>query len=579
MAKIKANEALVRALQAWDIDHLYGIPGDSIDAVVDNLRTVRDAFKFYHVRHEEVASLAAASYTKMTGKIGVALSIGGPGVVHLLNGMYDAKLDGVPQLILAGQTNSSLLGTKAFQETNITDMVLDVSVYSHQIQKGDNVFEVVNEAIRTAYEKKGVAVVICPNDLLNDKIKDTTHKAVDTMRPKAPSPKPRAVKKAAKLINKSKKPVMLVGVGAQNAREELREFVEAAKIPVIHTLPAKTVIPDDHPYSIGNLGKIGTKTSYQTMQDADLLIMVGTNYPYVDYLPKKNIKAIQIDTNPEIIGHRFDINVGIVGDSKVALHQLTETIKHVPKRAFLDKTLERKAVWDKWMDQDMRNESSPIRPERLMRSISEYKNDDAIFSIDVGTSTVWSTRYLNLSVNNKFIISSWLGTMGCGLPGAIAAKIAYPKRQAIAIVGDGAFQMVMQDFATAVQYDLPMTIFVMNNKQLSFIKYEQQAAGELEYAIDFSDMNHAKFAEAAGGKGYVLKDPNLIDDVVQAALAENQPTIVDVHVDPNAAPLPGKIVNDEALGYGKWAYRSVTEDKHLDLDQIPPISVAVKRFL
>ena len=389
MAKIKANEALVRALQAWDIDHLYGIPGDSIDAVVDNLRTVRDAFKFYHVRHEEVASLAAASYTKMTGKIGVALSIGGPGVVHLLNGMYDAKLDGVPQLILAGQTNSSLLGTKAFQETNITDMVSDVSVYSHQIQKGDNVFEVVNEAIRTAYEKKGVAVVICPNDLLNDKIKDTTHKAVDTMRPKAPSPKPRAVKKAAKLINKSKKPVMLVGVGAQNAREELREFVEAAKIPVIHTLPAKTVIPDDHPYSIGNLGKIGTKTSYQTMQDADLLIMVGTNYPYVDYLPKKNIKAIQIDTNPEIIGHRFDINVGIVGDSKVALHQLTETIKHVPKRAFLDKTLERKAVWDKWMDQDMRNESSPIRPERLMRSISEYKNDDAIFSIDVGTSTVW----------------------------------------------------------------------------------------------------------------------------------------------------------------------------------------------
>lgn len=579
MAKIKANEALVRALQAWDIDHLYGIPGDSIDAVVDNLRTVRDAFKFYHVRHEEVASLAAASYTKMTGKIGVALSIGGPGVVHLLNGMYDAKLDGVPQLILAGQTNSSLLGTKAFQETNITDMVSDVSVYSHQIQKGDNVFEVVNEAIRTAYEKKGVAVVICPNDLLNDKIKDTTHKAVDTMRPKAPSPKPRAVKKAAKLINKSKKPVMLVGVGAQNAREELREFVEAAKIPVIHTLPAKTVIPDDHPYSIGNLGKIGTKTSYQTMQDADLLIMVGTNYPYVDYLPKKNIKAIQIDTNPEIIGHRFDINVGIVGDSKVALHQLTETIKHVPKRAFLDKTLERKAVWDKWMDQDMRNESSPIRPERLMRSISEYKNDDAIFSIDVGTSTVWSTRYLNLSVNNKFIISSWLGTMGCGLPGAIAAKIAYPKRQAIAIVGDGAFQMVMQDFATAVQYDLPMTIFVMNNKQLSFIKYEQQAAGELEYAIDFSDMNHAKFAEVAGGKGYVLKDPNLIDDVVQAALAENQPTIVDVHVDPNAAPLPGKIVNDEALGYGKWAYRSVTEDKHLDLDQIPPISVAVKRFL
>ncbi|HDE0064486.1 TPA: pyruvate oxidase [Staphylococcus aureus] len=579
MAKIKANEALVKALQAWDIDHLYGIPGDSIDAVVDSLRTVRDQFKFYHVRHEEVASLAAAGYTKLTGKIGVALSIGGPGLIHLLNGMYDAKMDNVPQLILSGQTNSTALGTKAFQETNLQKLCEDVAVYNHQIEKGDNVFEIVNEAIRTAYEQKGVAVVICPNDLLTEKIKDTTNKPVDTSRPTVVSPKYKDIKKAVKLINKSKKPVMLIGVGAKHAKDELRAFVEAAKIPVVHSLPAKTILPDDHPYSIGNLGKIGTKTSYQTMQDADLLIMVGTNYPYVDYLPKKNIKAIQIDTNPKNIGHRFNINVGIVGDSKIALHQLTENIKHVAERPFLNKTLERKAVWDKWMEQDKNNNSKPLRPERLMASINKFIKDDAVISADVGTATVWSTRYLNLGVNNKFIISSWLGTMGCGLPGAMAAKIAYPNRQAIAIAGDGAFQMVMQDFATAVQYDLPLTVFVLNNKQLAFIKYEQQAAGELEYAVDFSDMDHAKFAEAAGGKGYTIKSASEVDAIVEEALAQDVPTIVDVYVDPNAAPLPGKIVNEEALGYGKWAFRSITEDKHLDLDQIPPISVAAKRFL
>ncbi|HDJ4303828.1 TPA: pyruvate oxidase [Staphylococcus aureus] len=526
MAKIKANEALVKALQAWDIDHLYGIPGDSIDAVVDSLRTVRDQFKFYHVRHEEVASLAAAGYTKLTGKIGVALSIGGPGLIHLLNGMYDAKMDNVPQLILSGQTNSTALGTKAFQETNLQKLCEDVAVYNHQIEKGDNVFEIVNEAIRTAYEQKGVAVVICPNDLLTEKIKDTTNKPVDTSRPTVVSPKYKDIKKAVKLINKSKKPVMLIGVGAKHAKDELREFIEMTKIPVIHSLPAKTILPDDHPYSIGNLGKIGTKTSYQTMQEADLLIMVGTNYPYVDYLPKKNIKAIQIDTNPKNIGHRFNINVGIVGDSKIALHQLTENIKHVAERPFLNKTLERKAVWDKWMEQDKNNNSKPLRPERLM-----------------------------------------------------ASKIAYPNRQAIAIAGDGAFQMVMQDFATAVQYDLPLTVFVLNNKQLAFIKYEQQAAGELEYAVDFSDMDHAKFAEAAGGKGYTIKSASEVDAIVEEALAQDVPTIVDVYVDPNAAPLPGKIVNEEALGYGKWAFRSITEDKHLDLDQIPPISVAAKRFL
>lgn len=372
---------------------------------------------------------------------------------------------------------------------------------------------------------------------------------------------------------------MIIGMGTQHAKEELREFIEAAKIPVIHTLPAKTILPDDHPYSIGNLGKIGTKTSYQTIQDADLLIMAGTNYPYVDYLPKKNIKAIQIDTNEANLGHRFNINVGILGDSKVAFHQLTENIKHVAKRQFLDKTLERKAVWDKWMEQDKNNNKSPLRPERLMKAINANLKDDAIISADVGTATVWSTRYLNLSVNNKFIISSWLGTMGCGLPGAMAAKIAYPNRQTVAIAGDGAFQMVMQDFATAVQYDLPMTVFVLNNKQLSFIKYEQQAAGELEYAIDFSDMDHAKFAEAAGGKGYVVRDASRLDDIVEEAMAQDVPTIVDVHVDPNAAPLPGKIVNEEALGYSRWAYRSITEDKNLDFDQIPPISVAAKRFL
>lgn len=579
MAKIKANEALVKALQAWDIDHLYGIPGDSIDAVVDSLRTVRDQFKFYHVRHEEVASLAAAGYTKLTGKIGVALSIGGPGLIHLLNGMYDAKMDNVPQLILSGQTNSTALGTKAFQETNLQKLCEDVAVYNHQIEKGDNVFEIVNEAIRTAYEQKGVAVVICPNDLLTEKIKDTTNKPVDTSRPTVVSPKYKDIKKAVKLINKSKKPVMLIGVGAKHAKDELREFIEMTKIPVIHSLPAKTILPDDHPYSIGNLGKIGTKTSYQTMQEADLLIMVGTNYPYVDYLPKKNIKAIQIDTNPKNIGHRFNINVGIVGDSKIALHQLTENIKHVAERPFLNKTLERKAVWDKWMEQDKNNNSKPLRPERLMASINKFIKDDAVISADVGTATVWSTRYLNLGVNNKFIISSWLGTMGCGLPGAMASKIAYPNRQAIAIAGDGAFQMVMQDFATAVQYDLPLTVFVLNNKQLAFIKYEQQAAGELEYAVDFSDMDHAKFAEAAGGKGYTIKSASEVDAIAEEALAQDVPTIVDVYVDPNAAPLPGKIVNEEALGYGKWAFRSITEDKHLDLDQIPPISVAAKRFL
>ncbi|WP_398574430.1 pyruvate oxidase [Staphylococcus equorum] len=579
MKKIKANDALVKALKSWDIDHLYGIPGDSIDAVVDSLRTENNNIKFINVRHEEAASLTASSYTKVTGKIGVALSIGGPGIVHLLNGMYDAKMDNVPQLILAGQTDSTVLGTKAFQEINISKMVDDVTVYKHQISEKDkDIFGIVDEAIRTAYEKRGVAVLILPNNLLSRKVKNTTNQKVDTAPPARVVPKTRDIKKATQLINKSKRPVMLIGAGSKHAKDEVREFIEAAKIPSIITLPAKGILADAHPYNLGNLGKIGTKTSYQTIQDADLLIMLGTNYPYVDYLPKKNIKAIQIDKNPEAIGHRFDINVGIVGDTKLALQQLTDSVKHVVDRDFLNKTLERKATWDSWMAEDMTDESKPIRPERLMDAINHVRADNAIFSVDVGTATVWSTRYLNLTVNNKFIVSSWLGTMGCALPGALAAKFAYPDRQVVGITGDGGFEMMMQDFATAVQYNLPITIFVLNNEQLSFIKYEQQAAGELEYAINFTDIDLARFAESCGGIGYTLTDPHRIDEVVEEAMTQNSPTIVNVYVDETAVPLPGKIVKEEALSYGKWAYRSITEDKKLNLNELPPISTAIKHF-
>ena len=229
------------------------------------------------------------------------------------------------------------------------------------------------------------------------------------------------------------------------------------------------------------------------------------------------------------------------------------------------------------MEQD-KNNSKPLRPERLMASINKFIKDDAVISADVGTATVWSTLFKSWCEQqvHHFKLVRYNGLRSSRSYGI---KIAYPNRQAIAIAGDGAFQMVMQDFATAVQYDLPLTVFVLNNKQLAFIKYEQQAAGELEYAVDFSDMDHAKFAEAAGGKGYTIKSASEVDAIVEEALAQDVPTIVDVYVDPNAAPLPGKIVNEEALGYGKWAFRSITEDKHLDLDQIPPISVAAKRFL
>lgn len=581
MAKVKANMGLIRALEAWDIDHVYGIPGDSIDAVVDGLKTVESTIKFVHVRHEEVASLSAAAYTKLTGKIGVALGIGGPGAIHLLNGMYDAKMDNVPQLILAGQADSDKLGTKAFQEVDLPHLFEDVAVYNYQLKDSDapRIFDIVDEAIRTAYRKNGVAVLTLPNNILNTKIDtqfpDQVDRTIDTPQP-APA---HQIEQAAALLNKSKKPVVLVGLGAKHAKDEVKAFIEKAKIPTMVTLPAKTVVGDDHPYNLGNIGKIGTKPSYQALQNADLLIMIGTNYPYVDYLPKKDIAAIQIDRDTNAIGHRFNIDAPIVGDTKLALQALNEAIDSVEKRPFLNEMLEHKKTWEQWMQEDRANTGEPIRPERLMDAINKVITPNTVVAADVGTSTVWSTRYLNLGVNNHFIISSWLGTMGCALPTAIASRIAFPERPVIAISGDGAFEMIMQDFATAVQYRMPMVIFVLNNQELSFIKYEQQAAGELEYGISFSDMDFAKFAEICGGIGYTLKDPADVDAIVQTAVQQHKPVIVNVYVDPNAAPLPGKIVPEEAKNYAKWAYRSLTEDGKLALDEMPPMSTAAKRFL
>ena len=576
MAKIKANAALVQVLKNWQIDHVYGIPGDSIDKVVDALKTEEEAIKFYHVRHEEVAALSASSYAKLTGKIAVTLSIGGPGAIHLLNGMYDAKMDNVPMLVLAGQTDSDKLGTKFFQEVDLPALFEDVAVYNKQIESAENIHETVNEAIKTAYAKKGVAVLTIPSDILSGKIEDKVPRETYEFQNSVKYAEESEVRKAAELINNSEKPVVLTGVGAKDAKDELLDFIDHIDAPGVITLPAKGIIPDKHPNFMGNLGKIGTKPAFEATKDADLLILVGTNYPYVDYLPDKDIPCIQIDIKPSVIGNRFNVDVGLVGDTKNVLDSLTKESKKVNDRKFLKACQENMRTWNKWLEEDRTDDSMPIRPERLMAEIEKIATKDTVYSVDVGTSTVWSTRYLQLDHNNQFITSSWLGTMGCALPGAIASKIANPDKQAIAITGDGGLSMVMQDFVTAVLYKLPIIVVVLNNQELSFIKYEQQAAGELEYAIDLGDIDFARFADSCGGIGYNVSDVEDIAPTLEKAKRADKPVIVNVRVDPDAAPLPGKIVWDEARGYAKFEIITALEENRLE--KMPPLKTLIRRF-
>lgn len=575
MGKIKASEAVVKLFENWGIDHIYGIPGDSIDTMVEALRKKESKIKFYQVRHEEVASLAAAAYAKLTGKIGVCLAIGGPGAIHLLNGMYDAKMDHVPMLVLVGHIPSKLTGTDYFQEVNTVDLFKDVAVYNKEITSAESFPAVVNQAIRTAYQERGVAVLSIPDDIPLGEISENVPQMSTVFETKTPGLIENDLSEAVALINNASNPVILAGVGAKGAKKELKAFAERISAPVAVTLPGKGALPDEHPNFLGNIGKIGTKPAYEAMKSSDLLIMVGTDYPYAAYLPE-GAKCVQIDIDPVRIGKRYSVTVGIVGDAAQALAYLTEHTTPVSERPFLKTCQEKMAVWWKWMDEDKTNTKTPIAPQAVMKAIQSIAEDDAIFSADVGTATVWSTRYLHVT-NQDFIISAWLGTMGCGLPGAMAAKQAFPNRQAIAISGDGAFSMVMQDFVTAVKYKWPIIVVVLNNKELSFIKYEQQSAGQLNYGIDLQDIDYAKFAEACGGKGFRVEKFEDLQPAFEAAKESQVPVILDVAVDENAAPLPGKIVMDEAKGYAKFASKSVIENHKLE--KMPPMKDVVRRFL
>ncbi|MCO7176276.1 pyruvate oxidase [Sporolactobacillus kofuensis] len=576
MGKIKASEAVVQLFENWGINHIYGIPGDSINTMVEALRKEESKIKFYTVRHEEVASLAAAAYSKLTGKIGVCLAIGGPGAIHLLNGMYDAKMDHVPMLVLVGHIPARLTGTDYFQEVNTVELFKDVAVYNKDITSAESFPAVVNQAIRTAYQKRGVAVLSIPDDIVLGEISDNIPQLATVFEKKTPGLVQSDLDDAVRLINSANNPVILAGVGAKSAKKELKAFAERISAPVAVTLPGKGSLSDDHPNFIGNIGKIGTKPAYEAMKSADLLIMIGTDYPYAAYLPE-GAKCVQIDIDPVKIGKRYSVTVGVVGDAAEALSYLTDHTTPVADRPFLKTCQNKMSTWWKWMSEDQDNKKTPIAPEALMAGIESISEEDTIYSVDVGTSTVWSTRYLKVSEKQDFIVSAWLGTMGCGLPGAIAAKQAFPDRQAIAITGDGAFAMVMQDFVTAVTYKMPIIVVVLNNKQLAFIKYEQQSAGQLKYAVDFGDIDYAKFAEACGGVGYRVEKYEDLQPALEKAKASEVPVILDVVVDVDAAPLPGKIVMDEAKGYARFTAKSIAENHKLE--KMPPMKTVVRRFL
>ncbi|MGA9942402.1 MAG: thiamine pyrophosphate-dependent enzyme [Nitrososphaeraceae archaeon] len=551
---MRTADIVAEALLDWKVEVIFGLPGDGINGFMEALRRRKDKIKFILVRHEESAAFMACAYAKYTGKLGVCVATSGPGAIHLLNGLYDAKLDNTPVLSITGSTYSDLMNSNYQQDVNLLQLFSDVTVYNNMINRPEHAEMTVDIACRSALSLRGVSHLTIPIDVQEMKLKGrySRHKVpghTSDFYANITVPDRGLLEDAANILNSGRKIVLLVGQGALSAGDEVIQVAEKLEAPVVKALLGKAVIPDDHPVCIGGLGLLGTEPATDAMNEADTLLMVGTSFPYIDYLPKPGqARGIQIDIKPNNIGLRYPVEIGLVGDSKLVLSELIPLLQQrsETERGFLKSKQDEMVDWNKLLKEQSSRTDKPIKPQVIADAVSELLEDNAIISVDCGTNTSWAAQHINIRKGMKFSLSGTLATMACGLPYAIAAQIAFPDRQCIAFVGDGGFTMLMGEFATAVQYNLPIKIIVIKNNTLGMIRWEQMAfLGNPEYGVEFTPIDFVKFAEACGGIGYAIKEPDEISSIMEQAMKmdkdRRKPVIIEASVDPFEPPMPPKV--------------------------------------
>ncbi len=569
MATTTAADVLVQNLLHWNVEVIFGIPGDGINGIIESLRTRRDRIRFIQVRHEEAAAFMACAYAKYTGKLGVCLATSGPGGLHLLNGLYDAKLDGQPVLAITGHHYHDLIDTHAQQDVNLDRIYMDVAVYNTRIMGPEHVSAVTNIACRTALVRRGVAHINFPVD-------------TQSLPVKAGNPSPRNVKgygssdlfprrlvlppteelhRAAELLNSGKKIAILAGQGALHAGAELVAVAERLGAPIIKALLGKACVPDNSPYTTGGIGLLGTRPSQEALEQCDTLLMVGTSFPYIEFLPKPGqARAVQIDLDGTRIGLRHPVEVGLAGDARACLRELLPLLEHHQDRRFLQRAQRGMLQWWDLMEERGTRMDMPMKPQVVAWELGKRLSQRAIVSCDSGTVATWFARQMPVREGQMYSLSGTLATMANGVPYAIAAQVAYPDRQCIAFVGDGAFTMLMGEFATAVKYRLPIKVVVMKNNSLGQIKWEQMVMlGNPEYVCELHPIDFAAFARACGGSGFTVDDPRDCGDVIARALATPGPVLIEAVVDPHEPPMPGKIEAKQAVRFAQSLARGTPE--------------------
>jgi pyruvate dehydrogenase (quinone) len=563
MARTTAD-LLIERLIAWNVDMIFGLPGDGVNGIFEALRTRQDRIRFIQVRHEEAAAFAACGYAKYTGRLGVCIATSGPGGIHLLNGLYDAKLDNQPVLAITGHTYHDLIGAHYQQDVDLDKLYTDVAVFNERVMGPTHVVSMVDAAVKHALGRRGVAHLTIPKDIQEWTAADDKRSSANILRHSGvspatspPLPDAQELRRAAEVINAGKKVALLVGRGCLGAHDQVLALADLVAAPVAKALLGKAVLPDDNPFSTGGIGLLGTAPSADAMKECDTLILAGTNFPYLEFLPKPDAaRAVQIDVDPARIGTRYPAEVGLVGDCGQVIAALLPLLQRKQDRSFLEKARERMQHWNQLMQTRGTADAHPMKPQVAVNALNRHLADDAIIACDCGSVTVWAARHIAMRAGMLFSASGSLASMANGLPYAVAAALAYPGRQVVAVIGDGGLAMSMGELATVAKYALPIKIMVIKNNAFGHIKWEQLAMeGNPSFGVDLQPIDFAAAARAFGIRGYACDRASEIAGVVAEAFAHAGPALIEATIDPNEPPLPGHITTAQAMSFAKAMVR------------------------
>jgi pyruvate dehydrogenase (quinone)/pyruvate oxidase len=563
-----AADVMVDTLHRWGVEVVFGIPGDGINGIIEAFRKRKADIRFIQVRHEEAAAFAATAYAKVTGKLGVCVATSGPGGIHLLNGLYDAKLDGAPVLAITGLQFHDLINTHTQQDVELDKLFENVCVYNTRIMGAAHVENTTELACRSALSHRGVSHITMPVDMQEESLKSSSrsprnvpHHVSNMMSTQRSVPPADALQAAADILNAGKKVTILSGRGAIGAGDLVEQIADRLGAPIAKPLLGKMSVPDTSPFCTGSVGLLGTKPSHDALTDCDTLFIIGSSFPYIEFYPKPDeAKCVQLDIDAARIGLRYPAHVGLVGDTKRTLTDLLPLLRRNDDRNFLESIQKSKKEWMDLMDLRGTVSDTPMKPQVVAHELNKLLRDDAIILSDSGTIATWYARHVMIHGSQMCTLSGNLATMACGLPYAVGAQVAHPERQVVALVGDGGFTMLMAEMLTAKKYSLPIKIIVFKNNALGQIKWEQMAMlGNPEYVCDLETFDFVKYAEACGVRGYRIDDPKMCRETLSEALRGSGPAVIEAVVDPNEPPLPAHIEFKQGLAFAEALARGTKD--------------------